>query len=159
MWSQCLPPRLGSVWFRVGLVADVVSRFLRWPPRRPSWIAKRNNFSNSESLCRSDASHKVSAQSNLRLGRNCCLKNFKMAAMVSSWILKRNCLASLNLFVAPMPPITIRLNPTYGLVGEFVGRISRWRHLGYRNETILTILNVYVTPMPSIKFRLNLTYG
>ena len=50
---------------------------------RPSWIAKLNDLSNSESLCHSYASHQVSAQSNLRFGRRCCLKNFKMAAMVA----------------------------------------------------------------------------
>ena len=53
----------------------------------PSWIAKLNDLSNSESLCRSNASHqkkkkkKNSTQSNLRFGRRCCLKNFKMATM------------------------------------------------------------------------------
>ena len=64
-------------------------RFSRWPPRRPFCIAKRNDFSSSESLRRSDASHQVSAQSILRFGR-CRLKNFKMAAMTASWILERN---------------------------------------------------------------------
>ena len=58
---------------------DVVPR---WPPRRPSWIAERNSFSNIESLCRSDASHQVRAQSNLRFGKRCRLKNFKMAAIL-----------------------------------------------------------------------------
>ena len=42
--------------------ADMVWRF---------WISERNNFSNSESLHCSDASHQVSAQSNLQFGR-CC---------------------------------------------------------------------------------------
>ena len=37
-------------------------------------------FSNFESLCHCDASHKVMAQSDLRFG-NCRLKNFKMAAI------------------------------------------------------------------------------
>ena len=32
---------------------------------RPSSISQRNDFSNSESLCRSDAFHQVSAHSNL----------------------------------------------------------------------------------------------
>ena len=36
-------------------------------PRQPSWLSQPNNFSNSESLCRSDASHKVSAQSDVVL--------------------------------------------------------------------------------------------
>ena len=45
------------------------------------------DFSNSESLCPSDASHQVSA---LWFGRRSCLKNFKMAAMWPSWILEQN---------------------------------------------------------------------
>ena len=51
--------------FRLNLtynLGDVVYRFLRW---RPSCIKEWNNLSNSESLCRSDASHQVSAQSDL----------------------------------------------------------------------------------------------
>ena len=59
---------------------DVVWRGPRW---RQSWISERNNFSNFESLCRSDASHQVSAQSDLRFWRKCRLKNFKMTAMVA----------------------------------------------------------------------------
>ena len=45
--------------------ADVISRLSRWPPWWLSWILERNNFSNSESLCHADASHQVSAQSDL----------------------------------------------------------------------------------------------
>ena len=50
---------------------------------RHRWISKRNNFRNSEPLGLSDASHQVSAQSDLWFGRRCRLKNFKMAAMVA----------------------------------------------------------------------------
>ena len=46
----------------------------------PSWISELNDFSNSEPLCSSDASHQVSAQFDLPFGR-CHLKNFKMATM------------------------------------------------------------------------------
>ena len=46
-------------------------------------ISEWNDYSNSESLCRSDASHQVSAQSHLQFGRSCCLKNFNMAAMAA----------------------------------------------------------------------------
>ena len=42
-----------------------------------------NDFSNSESLCHCDASNQVLAQSNLRFGRRCHLKNFKMATMAT----------------------------------------------------------------------------
>ena len=46
---------------------------------RPSWISKRNDFSNSESLCHCDASHQVLAQSTLWFGRRCHLNNFMIA--------------------------------------------------------------------------------
>ena len=39
----------------------------------------RTVFSNSESLCRFNAANQVWAQSALRFGRRCHLKNFKMA--------------------------------------------------------------------------------
>ena len=42
-----------------------------------------NDFSNSESLCHCNASHQVSAQSDLRFGRRCHLKYFKMATMAA----------------------------------------------------------------------------
>ena len=61
-----------------------------WLEDFQDWTAKRNDLSNSEALCRSKATHQVSAQSNLRFGRRCHLKNFKMAAMAASWISKRN---------------------------------------------------------------------
>ena len=64
-------------------LGDVLWRISRWPPWQPSWISEWNDFSNSESLCRSDASHKVSAQSDLQFGRRCHLKNFKTAAVVA----------------------------------------------------------------------------
>ena len=61
----------------------MVSRFSRWP-QWLSWIAKRNDLSNSEFLCRSYASHQVSAKFNLMFGRRCRLKNFKMAVMAAN---------------------------------------------------------------------------
>ena len=41
----------------------------------------RTIFSNSESLCSFDAANQVWAQSALRFGRRCYLKNFKMASV------------------------------------------------------------------------------
>ena len=72
IWDWLEPPRWG----------DVVWRISRWPPWRPSWISEQNEFSNSESLCCSDASHQVSAPFDLRFGKRCRLKNFKMAAIL-----------------------------------------------------------------------------
>ena len=52
-------------------------------PWQLSWISEWNDFSNSDSLCHCDASHQVLAQCDLRFGRRCCLKNFKIAAMAA----------------------------------------------------------------------------
>ena len=71
-----------------GLGGDVIWRISRWLPWWPSWIWERNDFSKFEFLCHCDASHQVSAQSDLGFRRRCCLKNFKMAALVASWILE-----------------------------------------------------------------------
>ena len=49
----------------------------------PSWISERNNFSNSESLCRSNASHQVLAQSDLQFGSRGDFKIFSMAAQAA----------------------------------------------------------------------------
>ena len=85
-----------------------------------------NDLSNSESLCHCDASHQVSAQSDLGFGRRCHLKNFKMATMVAILDI-RTILATLNLCVTVMPPIKFWLNPTFGCGGDVIWRISRWR--------------------------------
>ena len=74
----------------------------------------------------------------------------------------RTTLAILNLCVTVMPPIKFLLNPTNGMGGDVVWRISRWppwRPSWIKNGTILTILNLCVALMILIKFWLNLTYG
>ena len=102
------------------------------------------DFSNSESLCCTDASHQVLVQSDFWFGR-CWLKNFKMAAMVAILDIGMEILAILNLRVIVMLPIKFWLNLTYG-------------HLGYQNRTISAILNLHVATMQPIKFQLNPTY-
>ena len=91
-------------------------RISRWPPWQPSWIWEWNDFSNFESLCHCDASHQVSAQSDLGFRRRCRLKNFKMAAHFGYQ--NRMILAILNLHVATMPPTKFQLNPTYESGGD-----------------------------------------
>ena len=112
-----------------GLRGDVVWRISRW---RPFWIPQRNNSCNSESLCHSDASHKVSAQSDLWFWRKCCLKNFKMAVILDIWT--KRFFAILNLRVTVMPPIKFWLNPTYGSGGDVVWWISRWLQPSWISE-------------------------
>ena len=76
-----MPPIKFWLNLTYSLVGDVVWRISKWPPWWPSWISEWKDFSNSESLCHCDASHQVSAQPDLRFGRRCRLKNFKMATM------------------------------------------------------------------------------
>ena len=117
-------------------------------------------FSISESLCRSDASHQVSALSVLRFGRRCRLKNYKMAGDHLGY---RNgtILAIMNLYVAQVPPMKFQPNQTYGLGADVIWRISKWSPLrpSLISETILAILNFLVATTPPVKFRLNLTCG
>ena len=75
----------------------------------------------SESQCRSDASYQVSAQSDLWF-RGSCQHFIWRPSRISN----KTILAILNLYVARMPPIKFRLNPTYGLGGDVVWTISRW---------------------------------
>ena len=62
--------------------SDVVYRVSRLSPWLPSRIQELNNFSNSEFPCYPDPSDQVLAQSDFRFRRRCCLKNFKMAAIL-----------------------------------------------------------------------------
>ena len=66
-----------------GLGGDIIWRISRCPPWWLSWILKQNDFNNSESLGHTDASHQISAQSDLWFWRGCHRKNFKMAAMMA----------------------------------------------------------------------------
>ena len=50
--------------------ANEVWRFSRWPLWLQSWILEQSGFSYSESLCRSDASHKVWSEYSLSAWRN-----------------------------------------------------------------------------------------
>ena len=69
------------------LGGDVVWRI---SPLWPSWISEWNNFSNYEFLYCSDASHQVLAQSDLRFGKRCLLKNWQRP----SWTSEQNHLSN-----------------------------------------------------------------
>ena len=71
-----------------------------------------NNFSNSESLCCSDASQQVSAQSDI-VWEEMLFEDFpdsRHGSHLGYW--NRMILAILNLHVAPMPPAKFELNLT-----------------------------------------------
>ena len=76
-----------------------------------SCISERNDFSNFESLCHCDASHQVSAQSDLGFGGDVVLR---ISRCRGGHLGYRNgtILAILNLSVTVMPPIKFQLNRT-----------------------------------------------
>ena len=115
--NLCVAP-MPPIKFRLNLTCGLGGE---WPPWRQSWISELNNFSHSESLCHSDASHQVLAQSDLWFGRRCLLKNGGHLGYPNGTIL-----AILNLWVAPMPSIKFRLNLTYGLGGEWPPWWQSW---------------------------------
>ena len=81
LWILMLPIKFQfNPTYRLG--GDVVGRISRWLPWLSFWISELNNCSNSESLSHSDASDRVFAQADLRFGRRCGLKNFKMAPIL-----------------------------------------------------------------------------
>ena len=146
-----------------GLGGDVIWRISRWRPWRPPWISERYCFSNSESLCCSNASHQVLAQSHLRFGRRCHLKYFKMAAMAAIldiWTerVSQFCI-SVSLSCFPSSFSSIQLSVWGEMSFEECQDGHHGSHLRYRNGTILAILNLCITVMLPIKFWLNPTFG
>ena len=75
LYNTPMPPIKFPLNLTYGL-GDVVWRISPW---QPPWISERNRFSNSESLCCSNASHQVLAQSDLWFVKRCRLKNFKIS--------------------------------------------------------------------------------
>ena len=79
MSFQCLPPNLDSILLTVW-EEMAFGDFQDGP--HGGHLGYRNDFSNSESLCHSDAFHQVLAQSDQWFGRRRRLKNFKTAAIL-----------------------------------------------------------------------------
>ena len=97
--TQMPPTKFGlNLTYHSG--ADMAWIFSWWPPWRPFWISERKDFSNSESLCCSDASNQVSAQSDLRFGRRCGHLGCR----------NRMILVILTLHVAPVTPTKFGLS-------------------------------------------------
>ena len=89
----------------------------------PSWISEWKDFSNFESLSHCDASHQVSAQSDL-VWEEMLFEEFQNGGLLGHP--NGTILAILNLCVSVMPPIKFWLNTTYGLGGDVIWRISIW---------------------------------
>ena len=81
------PMHPAKFWFNLTYHsgADEIWRFSRWPPWGPSHRSDQNYFSNSESLCRSNASHQVWIQSALRFGRICLWRISRWPPWWLSW--------------------------------------------------------------------------
>ena len=93
-------------------------------------MSEWNEFDSSESPCLPNASHQVSAQSDLQLGSRCRFKIFKIAT-----ILERKDLEILNLHVTPMPPTKFCFNLTYHFGADIVLKI-------FKMATMAAILDI-----------------
>ena len=62
---------------------EAKNRFLRWPPRRQSWISDRIEFNYSSSTSHPDASYQVSSQLAFRFRRRNEKYIYKMATMAA----------------------------------------------------------------------------
>ena len=132
---------------------EVFWSYSRWPTWWPSWISERNVFHNSKSPCGS-IWPRVRKQMWFQDFQDGCQQfwismslRFFPSSFGSIWLMvwkmmfeefqdghhgshlgnwNETISAFLNLYVAPMLPINFRLNPTYGLAGDVIWRISRW---------------------------------
>ena len=105
-------------------------------------ISDQNHFSKSESLCCSDASHQVWAQSRLLFGRR-SFEEFQDGHRGDQLgCLNGTNLAVLNPHVSPMPPTKFQLN---SLPSE-----SRCHFKIFLERMNLAILNLHVTEMPAL---------
>ena len=84
-----------------------------------NWTSERNDFSNSVSMSLRCLPSSL-AESGLQFGKRCHLKNFKMATMAAILDIGTEKFSTFNLYIAPMPPIKLRLNLTYGFRGDVV---------------------------------------
>ena len=138
---------------------NVIWRISSWPRWWPSLISEQNDFHNSESQCRSDASHQVSAQSDLRFRRRCRWKNFKMATFWHpSWISEQNNFSNSE-YLSPRCLSSFWLSLTYGFrrrrgLKNF-NMAAMTSFLDISDQTNLATVNFYVAPTPTIKFLLN----
>ena len=111
---------------------DVIWRNSRCPVA-PILAVRWNKFRSSESPCLPNASHQVSAYSDLLLESRCRFKIFNWSPWWPFWILEQK-LAILNLYITPMPPNKFWLNLTYQMDqmrfedfqdGQFGGHLSQ----------------------------------
>ena len=107
--------------------ADVVSRFSRWSPWLPSWILEGNEFSNSKSPKSPQCLPTSLGSIQLTVREQTWFEDFQdghRGSHLGYW--NRMILATLNVYVAPMPSIKFQLNPNYGLGRDVFLRFSRW---------------------------------
>ena len=114
----CGPNAIHQVWAQsdLGFWSRCGFKIFKMATQAAILVSGTNYFSNSESLCRSNASHQVSAQSKVTVWEKMSFEEFQDGPH-GGHLGYRNgtILAILNLYVAPMPPNSFWLNPTYSL--------------------------------------------
>ena len=150
LYVALMPPIKLGLNSHFSLRGDVFWRI----SRRPSWMLEWNKFSSSEPSCLPNASHQVSALSELPFeSRSMSFQDFQAGQHGSHlryW--NKTNLAILNLHVTPMPPTKFGLNLTFWeqIRLEDFQDGHHGTHLGYLNGIILAILNLYDAAHPII---------
>ena len=155
MRPWCLPSSFPSIQLTVR--EQVTNEDLQDSRRRccSKIFKKSDNFSNSESLCRFDASNQVLTQSDLCLGGDVVWRISRWQLWRPSWISELKDFSnteSLCLCDASHQ-VLVQSNTVWEEMSleEFQDRVHG-SHLRYRNGTTLAILNLYVAQIPPIMF-------
>ena len=145
MSPQCLPPSFSSIQHTI----QEQMSFQDFQDGHCSCHldSEQNDFSHSESLRCSDASHQVSAKFDLQFGRRCHLKISRWPTWQPSWILEWN---NFN-----------NSKPSCG--PNAIHQVWAQSDLGFQSRCGFKIFKMAAQacgpPMLPIKFRLNPTYG
>ena len=135
--------------YRLGVV---VWRLSKWLPRNEINLIILNLY------VAKNASHQVSAQSDLRFERRCCFEELQKGNHISYLEYDNGTiLAILNFHVALMPSNKFWLHSTYYSGADIVWRVSRWRPFCKLERNDFKNSESHVNRMPPIKFQLNPT--
>ena len=143
-----LPTKFHVNW-AIGSGEEEKNRFLKWRPRRPSWIADRKDFCYFCSTRHPNAPYEVSSQLAFRFRRRSEL-DFQDSNHGSHGLgfPIGTILAIFDLQVTPMLPTKFQVDWPFGSGEEAKKKdFQDGGHLGFPIGTILAIFDLQVTPM------------
>ena len=136
-----------------GLGSVVVSRFLRWLPKRPSWILEQNDFSNSEFYVAPMLPIKFLLNPSYGLGGYVIWRISSWPPWQPSWISELNAFSNSESLCCSDASHQVYMSLEEYRDGPHGG------HLGYWNRMILVILNLYVNASHQVSAQSNSWFG